>query len=544
MKRNFTNDLGFVQKNNVVVSEGITSVSAPSTSVDYSFSKHNVDDKDIKKVIDKACKAYTVDGFVRVAVDRHAEMFKDFELQSQNTEAVKYLEKRLTLISLSTGEHWKTLIARYCHEYFKHGNPMLLKIRGGTQENKLVKRPLYVEKPYAINGLFIVSPTKYEPYLEEGQFFGWTVTGNQKDNTKLVLPASDPLNSNLGLINRTQSPSKNKDKLVLKNGVDILHTPYKKPSNSHYGIGITFPALDDISLLRNIEQTTAIGLKKNTIPILWHRILRSNNPYENPQEEVSKVLASHRRMTQDGLIVTPGTHELKVLGSESQSLRTEGYLKYFATRAFSGLGVSSFLMGFETGTIGTGEAAVELLMNRIRFCQSEISLNIQMFLFNEMLWEGGFDPYTNEQDQVTLIFKEVDEARMIKLRSHFVDVFTKNGIGLDEFRKLSQIPEKVKLSDLYMNRVTIPIAKAEAKAKADYAPEPVAPTTPKTKPLVKKKKVESFFDENFNRNQINSFIEGFVLEFEIYFEGLEETITNLADDPPALLEYLKQLVEE
>ena len=541
MDRRFSNSIGFQQTaGTLYVSEAVSTLSNPVPTEyetgSYFDRYHTSTNASMARFINRANKAYMVDGFVRISVDRHAEMFKDFDFEGDPT-AVAYIKRRLAMMSLRTGEHWKTTVSRYAHEYFKNGNPMFLKVRSSLEQSEGVLRPLYEEKPYPLAGLFILSPTVVTPYIDNGSCYGWRLE-KRKIDEKIRTTSGQPLSIKQALMKKTPNPTKSND-VLLKNGLDIVHTPYKKPAESHWGFGLTFSALEDVSLLRNIEQTTAIGIKKNAIPLLWHRILRPSNPMIDPKIELNQVLQMHRNMTQDGVIATPGTHELKILGSESQAMRTEGYLKYYASRCFSGLGVSPFLMGFEPGTIGTAEAAVELLMNRIRFCQQELSINFEMFILNELLWEGGWDPYTKEEHQVRLIFKEMDEARMIKLRSHFADLYTKSFVGFDEGRKAVGLVNPVADADLYLNKVAIPLEMAKGDAKAISAE-----ITAKARPKPSKEYVVDFFEKSYSSMFLDDFINACVREFGIDLAEFEEGIKALSFDHAGVLEYLKLVIDE
>jgi hypothetical protein len=520
MNRNFTDTTGF-QTTQALSTESINSVESPFNLNQY-FTGNRYCTTDRRRLIKRACDAYEIDGFIRIAVDRHAEMFTDFEFNGGATQ-VAYLKRRLNFISLRSGEHWKTILSRYVHEYFKHGNPFLAKVRGDVQDTEGVKRPLYKQRNRPISSFFLVSPTELEAEVKNGKFLGWKY-GNKNDQPSLVSGtiALPPTRSLLSI----KSVSG-----LYANGADLVHTPYKKASFSTWGFGITFSALDDVNLLRNVEQITAEGLKKNTIPLLWHKITKADNPLVDPRMELEKAAQKHRTIGPDNVIVTPGTHELKVLGSESQSLRTEGYLNYYARRVFSGLGTSPFLMGFETGTLGTVEAAIEMLMNRIRFCQQELAINFEMFLINELLWEGGFDPYMKEEDQVKIVFKDMDEARVIKLQAHYSDLFNKNFIGLDEGRKLSGIKTPLTESDMYIKRIQIPLAEKKAAAGADSTTVSASMSR------------EKFFVENFGKVSMEQFVNNFVSIYGEQREDFEETCQLLSGDPDALLTFVTEVIE-
>jgi hypothetical protein len=188
-------------------------------------------------------------------------------------------------------------------------------------------------------------------------------------------------------------------------------------------------------------------------------------------------------------------------------------------------------MGFETGTLGTVEAAIEMLMNRIRFCQQELAINFEMFLINELLWEGGFDPYMKEEDQVKIVFKDMDEARVIKLQAHYSDLFNKNFIGLDEGRKLSGIKTPLTESDMYIKRIQIPLAEKKAAAGADSTTVSASMSR------------EKFFVENFGKVSMEQFVNNFVSIYGEQREDFEETCQLLSGDPDALLTFVTEVIE-
>jgi hypothetical protein len=465
------------------------------------FAYSDKKDRRIKELIKKASMAYTVDGMVRQSVDKFSELFKSFGFEGGERQ-VQALERRLIQMTLQTGEHWETLITRIINEYFKTGNPYFVKRRGGSTNS--AKRALYKNKPYAISGLSLISADRLEITRDkEGQFIGWEVTGTKDDyNLKLVLPSSLRFDSNNCLIQVTNIPDKNN---ILVPGMDIVHIPYKKGTDSNYGFGLTLAALEDISMTRTLEQITAIMMKKFSSPLIHHKITRPSSPMAGMQQEINMAYDLYRRMAPDGVLITGNNTEIKAVGAESQALRVEGYLKYFLHRSLTGLGVSPYILGLEGGGQGTLEASVELMMMKVRFCQAEIARELEMFLFNEILWEEGFDPYTNPEDRVSLVFEDIDENRTIKLQTHAADMFSKNMWGHEEARKYSGNKDKVRDKDLYLNKIDIPKIKAEAEAKVSAqlsigvpAPSKPAPTKKKTTKEVLQD-IEEFIPENIQQ---------------------------------------------
>lgn len=505
------------------------------------FSYSDKKDRRIKDLVKKASMAYTVDSMVRQAVDKFSEMFKSFDFEGGEPQ-VKYLKERLIQMTLQTGEHWETLLTRIVHEYFKTGNSFIVKRRGGNAVAS--KRSLYKNKPYTISGLSLISADRLEVTRNKGgEFVGWEITGTKNDdNVRLVLPSAYKHNPDQSLIQITKTPE---EKNVLIPGIDVVHIAYKKGADSNFGFGLVLAALEDISMTRTLEQITAVMMKKFSNPIIHHKILRPSSPLAGMQQEINMAYDLYRRMAPDGVLITGGNAEIKAIGSESQALRVEGYLRYFLHRSLAGLGVSPYILGLEGGGQGTLEAAVELMMMKVRFCQAEIAREVEMFVLNEILWEGGFDPYNNLDDQVKLVFEDIDEDRLIKKGTHAADMFQKNMFGHNEARKMAGCKGDCPEEELYLNKIDIPKSTAEAEAKgAAQKDAGVAIAKAKPKPTAPKKKkkakevladIEGIIPEN--DSQLLMFLN--IMEKKCHYssdvlETLYEPIQRLLGDNEAI----------
>lgn len=527
MKFELANSTGFtvVQHSQSAFSEALYKIT-PSPVEDTSkslFSSCDRKDQRIRDLIKKASTAYTVDSMVRQAVDKYSEMFKSFDFEGGDAQ-VKYLKERLTQMTLQTGEHWETFITRVINEYFKTGNAFIVKRRGSNA--KSTKRALYKNKPYTVSGFSLVSPERIEVSRNnKGEFEGWELIGTKNDEKfKTVAPSATRLRQGDALIQIMVTPEKSN---VLIPGVDIVQIAYKKAADSSYGFGLTLAALEDISMTRTLEQITAVMIKKFSSPIIHHKIIRPSSPLAGMQQEINMAYELYRRMSPDGILITGGNSEIKAVGSESQALRNEGYLRYFLYRGLTGLGVSPYLFGLEGGGQGTAEAAVELLMMKVRFCQAEIAREIEMFILNELLWEGGFDPFHNEEDQVKLVFEDIDENRSIKLATHAADMFQKNVWGHTEARKLSGVKGDVTDGDLYLDKIDIPKSKAEADAKG-VAQKDAGVAIAKARPVPKSSKPKPRTSREV-LEIIDSLIPQNELQLKILFDYLEKNYDYPSD---------------
>jgi hypothetical protein len=494
------------------------------------FFENARDDRKLEKLVNRSIHAYVVDGIVRQSVDKMAESYIDIRLIG-GTAQMNYLRSRLDIMGLAAGEDWKTTFSRALHDLWKAGNGHLIKIRGNV---KGAVRPLYETSPRAIVGLFLVSPNRLEPKLVDG-YTVWKLKDKAKtEPIKLMIPGSTDLPRSKAKLEGTMVDTKEGEMLA---GRDIVHLAYKKPSDGFWGIGFTFSALEDVVQLRSLEQNVAIMAKKNGSPLYHHIINRAMSPGKTITAEIQGAAMLHRTSAPEGVIVTGPGHEIKVIGAESHALRFGEYLKYYSNRCFAGLGVTPFLMGFETGTLGAAEAAKELIVTKIRFGLAEAARTLETFILWEMLWEGGWDPYAKESDRVYLEFVDIDETRRHKKENQAADLYTKSLIDLQEARVYAGWRTMPQPSLMYLNQVEIPKAKAGVKAQAP------AKKTSSSNSKLEPEELEQVFEYlPTDRQAIPQFGAWLRIRFDetIVPVNFEEQAAALFDDPEALKEYLIQ----
>lgn len=494
------------------------------------FFENSKEDSKIEKMVGRSLKAYAVDGIVRQSVDKMAESYIDINIIG-GAKQVNHVRARLDVMGLASGEDWKTLFSRFIHDFWKTGNAFMCKLRGTV---KGTVRPLYDSSPSAIAGLFLVSPNRLEPKLVNGQAV-WKLTDkSKKEDIKLKMPNAQELPKAKAKLEGTAVDAGEGEMLA---GRDIVHLAYKKPSDSFWGIGFTYAALEDVVQLRSLEQSVAIMTKKNGSPLYHHIINRAASPGKTITAEIQAAAILHRQSAPEGVIVTGPGHEIKVIGAESQALRVGEYLKYYSNRCFAGLGVTPFLMGFETGTLGAAEAAKELIVTKIRFGLSEASRVLETFILWEMLWEAGFDPYTKESDRVFLEFVDIDETRQHKRENQAADLYTKSLIDLKEARERAKIRTMPQPSLMYLQQVEMPKIKAGVKA------QPPAKKSSSSNSKLEPEDLEQVVEFlPTDRDSIPQYAAWLRLRFDeaLVPVNFEEQAEALFDDPEALREYLIQ----
>lgn len=494
-------------------------------------SKHMLRERDVRDLVDKGVKAYVKDSMYKNAVDRLAEAFSDFSIGGNNPRAIMYVTSRLELMSLYNREHWKTTFGRGVTSYFKTGNTIALKIRGGSTQK--AKRPLYENKPYAITALFLHSPSDLEPaYNADRQMVGWTYRTriNNKKSLQATLLIDNPkqLDTRNSLLQYDQETPLDESKPILHPLVDVLHITYTRPEGIPWGIGPMLPAIEDVSLLRIAESTIAMMMKKFSNPLYHHIITPKGGPQSSIQADINNMYMTYRKMAPEGLIITGPNHAIKAIGAESHALRMEGYLSHFTSRAAGGLASSTFGLGLEPGTLGSSEAFSQMMKSKILKCQKDFAREMEFQLLWELLYEGGFDPYSNLDDRVTLEFEDVDIDNVIKQQAHSTYLFQNNGITWDELRKdLKRDPNVFKgglASNLFPDKKdTSPAGQGSSKQPSKKNAVEVSKALKNICPT--------------NEKEIPGYLE-YISQLGFYVdEDSFNIISNLLGDPQAILEY-------
>jgi hypothetical protein len=428
-----------VNTGNYTASEAVKMLPEPMAQDSKDFYSHlfynkaEINDEKLVDLIKRSYAAYLGDGAIKQVIDKYSEYFKDIKLSCDNEKALEYLEKRLNEISLASGEHWKAVLIRFVEECFRTGNPVLAKVRGPVTVP--VKRVLYTNKAQPICNFVLLPITDLSFKIDDKGVRYW-----RTDNKKLRLSISNggktysTKDAKVTLVRPVKE-----DGEIFYPGMDLIHLPYKKIPGTNYGVGITFGALNDFSLLRNIEQAIYVMIRKFSKPLYHHKIT-SLGGNVSLEREIQMVEKKYRLSAPDGLIVTGPTHDIKVHGSESHAIRAEPYLDYFFERGLISLGVSSAVLGIGNLSLGAAEASKEIMLHKVRAVKEEVSRFLEMYLLNELLFESGiYDPYEKSEHRVSLEFVRFDEDSLIKRRTAAADLFTKNYVDLEEARAMGEI---------------------------------------------------------------------------------------------------------
>lgn len=403
----------------------------------WSFSTR--DTEYVRQQIERAKKAYIIEGTIRNAVDRFADTQSGFRLTG-DPGPVNYLEERLNEISLKTGEDWQSLLSRTWLDYWKTGNAMLLKCRSSSDG---AVRATYRNTPYAIGSIFLVDITDFDFEMRKDRSETivtktWSFR-NAKEDFTVTSPDAVKLPIRSPLINDLTMP----DNKYLLPGRDLVHLAYKQPPDLPYGIPLTLAAIEVSNMLRRIEQSVVMMIRKSINPLVHHKITGIGPTFSESsiQRAIKEAARKHKNRSPDGVFITGPGHDITSIGAESNALRVSDYMKHFALRLTSTLSSSPFELGFEKGGVNDAEGASALRYSKVYTARAEFARSLEKFLLWELLYEGGFDPYSIPSHKVFLEFQETDQSVITKGQNHYADLYQKDVISLEEARtKLPNIP--------------------------------------------------------------------------------------------------------
>jgi hypothetical protein len=353
-------------------------------------------------------RAYNTDSYVRQAIDKHIElMFKaGFHFVGKDENVKDYINKRFSILSdmmgLPMNQFWKDI----ADSLVKHHNVFIVKKR--MDPSKMPK----------VNGLTYKGLGKKKPV---GAYF--------------ILPAETmkiKVDIN-GTIKKYQQD--NGEEQVEFNPMDVIHIPYKKPAGKFFGVPFLVPVIDDVKLLRQVEDNVARLLYRFLYPLFIYKVGLDKAGYESTDEEIQKMQQEIRNMPIDGGLVLPERHNVELLNTNG-SIPAEKYLEYYEKRVFTGLGVSQTLMGrADTSNRSTAENQSSEMRDRVRAFQTVIEDYVNHFIIRELLLEGGYDPLLNPDHDVDFEFEEIDADLKIKTQNHAVYMFEHNAWTHEEMRK-------------------------------------------------------------------------------------------------------------
>lgn len=392
-------------------------------------------------------KAYNTEAYVRQAIDKYIDlMFKaGWDIVGKNQNAVDYVKLRLAAIAEATKTPTKQLLIEIAEDLVLYHNAFLIKARqrGGS----------YTFPP----GINAQGVGGMDPVV--GYF-------------TLPVTTIEIARDSHGTVRRYKQEIGGSERPLEIRPENVVHMFIDKPKGRAYGVPFLWQALDDIKLLRQVEELVARLIYKDIFPLYQYQVGLPKEGYEATDDEIDELREQIGELTIDGGIVVPERHNITTIGVKGKALDVSNYLKYFEQRVFTGLGVSETMMGRgDTTNRSTADNMTTEMHDRIKAYQTQMAMFIDEFIFNELLREGGFDPLLRPEDMVSFKFKEIDIENKIKTENQAIQKFTNNAITHEELRLELGMDPVTDEGRLYFNMIST----ADAQAAANQADNKARP---------------------------------------------------------------------
>ncbi len=394
---------------------GSAYVSSPSTSASRATFEPSPFDMNLITIV------YDRDDYVRQAVDKYVDLcFKEgFKIVGKDKEALAYVKTRLAYMSALSGRTTSDLLNQIIYNMVKYGNALVAKARL-PRNRPYPFRAMPIGKKPPIAYYEPLSPPSMQVALRQN---GEVVAYRQQAG-------------NVGP--------------VFFDPDDIVHFYWKRDDGHFWGVPWIWPAIEDVKLLRVLEQNMDALVRKYVFPILHAKIGLPTPGLEAEDEDIEKARQDFESMPPEGIWVTPERYSISKVSMSDATLDIRPYLEYMEQRVFTGLGVSSTSMG-RGGTANRSTASTQAkeMHDRVAAIHRQVENIFNQHIINEILMEGGYDPIANgEEIGVALRFNNSDLDAQTKRENSIIYRFEHNVATFEETRRALGEDEDIDISRL------------------------------------------------------------------------------------------------
>jgi hypothetical protein len=407
--------------------------------------------------LERITQAVDTDSYIRQAMNKYKELFwkENWTIVGENPEAVAYLYQRIDFLEMTMKRPFLDFLIEVSDQLFKYANCFIVKARGDISDyfpQKLM--PISAEQP--IIGYYLI-PTEQVRILRD-----------RFNRPKSYQQRTDPL---------TYSPS---IKTPVWTADRVIHMYFDKKAGRAFGTPFLTNVLDDVIALRQLEEDIQNLVHRELFPLYKYKIGTAEQPAE--PEEITRAAAEIENLRTEGGLILPFRHDIEIVGSGGQVLNAQPYLEHFKERVAVGLGLAPHHLGMmmNGGNRSVTDRLDVALYDKVKQYQKQFAEIVRVNVFNELLFEGGFDPIKNPvedglSDRCYFKFNEIDVDTQVKKETHVMQKYTNSVITLDEARKelgLDPQADEDKLFGSVQARVQMDIAAHQADMQAANAPAP------------------------------------------------------------------------
>jgi hypothetical protein len=369
--------------------------------------------------LDRIYRAIDTDSYAKRAFSKHQELFwkQGWEIVGENPAAVDYLWQRIDHLEIAMNRPFQEFLEDISDQMIKFSNCFAVKARGDLEEY-FPTRLRTVRGSQPLLGFYLI-PTETVQVMRT------------KNNKPLKYRQNSGLSDSLFRSNTATMPS------WLAKDVIHFHTD-KKPGRA-FGTPFISASLEDIISLRQMEEDIQNLVHMELFPIYKYKIGTDEQPAS--KTDIDEALVELEAMRTESGLVMPHTHDLETVEGNPNPIDADPYLAHFKERVAVGLGVFPHHLGMsrDGGNRSVTDRLDAALYDSTKHRQRKFSELIRFHVFNELLWEGGFNPYVNParsqvSDRCELRFNEIDLDSLVKREAHTISKWTSNIITYEEGR--------------------------------------------------------------------------------------------------------------
>lgn len=369
--------------------------------------------------------AQDTDSFLYKAIQKKVERFvlAGWEFVGNDIEVLNYLKRRLKEIELVSGQPFDLLMSSLAHDLIRYSNHAWVKVRN-EDASSAKKRTVNGKELDPVAGYFIL------PFE--------TLWFKVKKN---------------GEIKKIMQEQPNTGQWKEFAPEDVVHFYTNKKPGFTMGTPELLPVLEDIALLRRLEESIETMIDSNLHPLFHYTVGNDNMPERYSPEGIKEsdlVRQEIEYMPSGGIFVSDHRHKIAAIGSEGKALKIEEYLAYFKKRVYAGLGVSPMDMGeADSANRSTANTLSKIAIQSIEALQRYIKVFIETYVVSELLLEGGYgEALINPEKMVSIKFGSVDKEEKAKEENQTIQLWLNNLISEKEARKrLGEQPVSEEIRD-------------------------------------------------------------------------------------------------
>jgi len=331
---------------------------------------------------DRIIQAVDTDSYVKQAALKYKELFwkEGWKITGENADAVSYLYQRIDFMEMAMKRPFVDFLMEVADHLVKFSNVYIVKARGDMSDYfPSTLTPVNATQP--VIGYYLI-PTEQVRILRD-----------KFNRPKSYQQQTDPM---------TYAPT---DRDPVWSAERVIHLHFDRKTGRAFGTPFLSSVLDDVVALRQLEEDIQNLVHRELFPLYKYKI---------------------------------GTD---VIGANNTALDASEYLNHFKERVAVGLGVAPHHLGMMMG--GGNRSMTDrldtALYDKVKQFQKHLSEMIRVHIFNELLFEGGFDPIANPaeagvSDRCFFKFNEIDVDTQVKKETHLIQKYTNSAITLPELR--------------------------------------------------------------------------------------------------------------